>query len=515
MENKNSVKVTSSKTVRRVSPKIKNEIKDENNKKKIIIVALILALLLAVVAYAKISKNDDESDTDKKESKEQIIEKIEEDDSKKEESVSDAATSSTTKATEEAVSVVNTVASKASDEVEVVETNNNVDNDDEENASSEKVYYAITFETNGGEKLDKQILTEDETTTNIVPKKDGWSFAGWYEDEGLDTEFTFGKKLTGDKTLYAKWVKFFKFMTMDGKEFGNTQSTLGKEVSLLSKDELGDFFDENDDSEIIWITEINNGKDEFDLNELKLGTILTDELLPKDSDTVELYLDTLKKFDLEFYESEDSQEPIHTERVTESRKVDFSKANKAIIEKYSSEENSFGWYYKKGEDRVNYGYGSIADTNITKLYLSDVYEVTYNDQEETEDGIVFKEIDKQEVVKDSKIGDVLEPTKKDSKTFDGWYIIDDNTHEVTDNKLTKDTVISKDMNVVSKYIEEVKPEENKENEQLNTEEPLTSEKEEEVVKEEKPLVEEKKTEEVLSETEEIVEVHDTEKVEKE
>ncbi len=466
---KNSVKATNT-TPRRVSPKIKNEIKDENNKRKIIIVALIIALLLAVVAYAKISK-DDEDKKDDKETKEQIIEKKEEPE-KEEETVSDSTIKNTTKATEDVITVINTVTSKASDEVEVVEANNNIDGSSENNSNGQDVYYALTFETNGGERLDRQILTQDEITTNVVPKKDGWSFAGWFEDEEFNNEFIFGKKLTGDKTVYAKWVKFFKFMTMDGGEFGDTQSTLGKEVNLLTKEDLGDFFDEDDDCEVIWVTELKNSNGEFELTELKVGTILSDNLLPNDSDTITLFLDTLKKFDLSFYESEESTEAIYTERVTERRIVDLTGANNAIIEKYSLEEPSFGWYYKSNDNRVNFGTNSLADINITKLYLSDVYVVSYNEEVETDNGIVYNEIDEQNVAKDSKIGEILEP--KDSKGFDGWYIINDDTNEVTDNKLTEDTIISKDINVVSKYIEEIIPEENKENEQLTTEEPLTA-----------------------------------------
>ena len=69
-------------------------------------------------------------------------------------------------------------------------------------------YYIITFETNGGDDMDKLIKVE-ETDIDIdeyIPEKEGYEFAGWYLDENFE-EKAEDMKLTKDITLYAKWVK--------------------------------------------------------------------------------------------------------------------------------------------------------------------------------------------------------------------------------------------------------------------------------------------------------------------
>ena len=54
-----------------------------------------------------------------------------------------------------------------------------------------KVFYSLT----------------DKTIEPTVEEKEGYFFAGWYTDSKFTTEFTFGKKLRKDTTIYVKWNK--------------------------------------------------------------------------------------------------------------------------------------------------------------------------------------------------------------------------------------------------------------------------------------------------------------------
>jgi uncharacterized repeat protein (TIGR02543 family) len=39
------------------------------------------------------------------------------------------------------------------------------------------------------------------------PVREGYEFAGWYEDEALTTRFPMDARVFDDKKLFAKWVK--------------------------------------------------------------------------------------------------------------------------------------------------------------------------------------------------------------------------------------------------------------------------------------------------------------------
>lgn len=66
----------------------------------------------------------------------------------------------------------------------------------------------ITFEANGGAALDRQFIAADVTDRKVIKKetyKQGYTFAGWYADKALTTEWDFSKDAEGSMTVYAKW----------------------------------------------------------------------------------------------------------------------------------------------------------------------------------------------------------------------------------------------------------------------------------------------------------------------
>ena len=67
--------------------------------------------------------------------------------------------------------------------------------------------YALTYETNGGEAIDKETYARNtEVKLTKVPKKEGYIFEGWYLDKELTQRVT-EVKMTKNTTVYAGWVE--------------------------------------------------------------------------------------------------------------------------------------------------------------------------------------------------------------------------------------------------------------------------------------------------------------------
>jgi len=65
--------------------------------------------------------------------------------------------------------------------------------------------YKVTFEENGGSKLDDFLLEEGKTLTLPEISKEGYTFIGWYTDSNYQEEATDNISISKDLTLYAKW----------------------------------------------------------------------------------------------------------------------------------------------------------------------------------------------------------------------------------------------------------------------------------------------------------------------
>lgn len=74
--------------------------------------------------------------------------------------------------------------------------------------------YQYEFETNGG-GIVSPIDTKDKNAINIEkPEREGYKFAGWYTDMELTKPFNYKFLKSKGKTLYAKWIKDEKSMTL-------------------------------------------------------------------------------------------------------------------------------------------------------------------------------------------------------------------------------------------------------------------------------------------------------------
>jgi len=69
--------------------------------------------------------------------------------------------------------------------------------------------YTVTFERNGGSSVNQ--ITQVNHGSNINkpadPNKNGFIFDNWYSNEGLTVVYNFAGPVTGNITLYARWIE--------------------------------------------------------------------------------------------------------------------------------------------------------------------------------------------------------------------------------------------------------------------------------------------------------------------
>lgn len=300
-------------------------------------------------------------------------------------------------------------------------------------------HYTLSFDTNGGEEIEKQVLSNNEVTTTVIPVRESWVFDGWFIDSDLTEPFIFGGTLKADTTIYAKWVKYIKFV--DESDCIKTITVGdGEYIPLPTDDELIDMALE--DFIVSWYY-IKDDTNIFITNNTKLSD------LDEDSDTVTLYLEKIPAFYLSFYLDENSDE-FYRKKVINDQVISFDDVDEKLKEiNPEIDLTTVGWYYYDIDgNKCDFSKNKTISTDITKIYLSDTYKIIYSEEDdEKEEGLV--QIDEQNVARDTKLTDILDPEEKDNKEFEGWFIIDNDI--LTDSKLEDGMVINRDMTVVGKW----------------------------------------------------------------
>ena len=68
--------------------------------------------------------------------------------------------------------------------------------------------HTVTFDTDGGNEMEPASVKANEKVIKPAnPVKVGFEFKGWYSDPERATVYDFNSPVTGDITLYAKWMK--------------------------------------------------------------------------------------------------------------------------------------------------------------------------------------------------------------------------------------------------------------------------------------------------------------------
>lgn len=395
---------------------------DNNNassNKKTLFFALVCAIVLAVFAYTQVSMNM--ANNKPKELEEESKEEINGEDLKALDYVREPI-----KVDDNHTKVI-TAEKKEKKEVE------------KSNDLKMSAHYTLSFDTNGGEEIDEQILSNNEVTTTVIPVRESWVFDGWFIDSDLTEPFIFGGTLKADTTIYAKWVKYIKFV--DESDCIKTITVGdGEYIPLPTDDELIDMALE--DFIVSWYY-IKDDTNIFITNNTKLSD------LDEDSDTATLYLEKIPAFYLSFYLDENSDE-FYRKKVINDQVISFDDVDEKLKEiNPEIDLTTVGWYYYDIDgNKCDFSKNKTISTDITKIYLSDTYKIIYSEEDdEKEEGLV--QIDEQNVARDTKLIDNLDPEEKDNKEFEGWFIIDNDI--LTDSKLEDGMVINKDMTVVGKW----------------------------------------------------------------
>ena len=78
--------------------------------------------------------------------------------------------------------------------------------------------YTVTFDSQGGSKVDSQAVSHGGTVTEpTAPTYEGYTFGGWYTEAGCTTEYDFTTTVTESLTLYAKWTLNTYTVTFDSQ----------------------------------------------------------------------------------------------------------------------------------------------------------------------------------------------------------------------------------------------------------------------------------------------------------
>lgn len=397
---------------------------DNNNfsNKKTLLVALVVAIILGIFAYTQIKMN--KANNKPKEIEEEKKEELNTEDLE----VLDYVDEPVVVPEKKYAKTVPLEKNEKKEEVLVKEDN------------KETVYYTLTFNTNGGEEIEKQVLTNNDVTTTVIPTKESWIFDGWFTDSELTEPFIFGGVLKEDTTIYAKWVKYVKFVNEDfciktitaREDEIITLPTDRDLIGVIEEDFILNWFYVKEDFNKIYIT-----------NSTKLSD------LDEDSDTVTLYLEKIPAFYLSFYLDENSDE-FYRKKVINDQVISFDDVDEKLKEiNPEIDLTTVGWYYYDIDgNKCDFSKNKTISTDITKIYLSDTYKIIYSEEDdEKEEGLV--QIDEQNVARDTKLTDILDPEEKENKEFEGWFIIDNDI--LTDSKLEDGMVINRDMTVVGKW----------------------------------------------------------------
>ncbi len=92
--------------------------------------------------------------------------------------------------------------------------------------------YTVTFDSMGGSKVSSQkVISGAKATRPKKPQRGKYIFDGWYTTKNGKTKYNFGKAVTGNITVYAKWKK----VTVGKASISKLENKSGKKMKVTFK----------------------------------------------------------------------------------------------------------------------------------------------------------------------------------------------------------------------------------------------------------------------------------------
>ena len=127
--------------------------------------------------------------------------------------------------------------------------------------------YTVTFNTNGGNEIEEQkIVSGYKATMPATPVKEDCEFMGWYANAELTQEFDFNTSITGNVTVYAKWLDSNTEYTVTFETNGG--STIDSQKVLLNQKVTKPANPTKEDNVFIGWYKDSELTEEFDFNTL-------------------------------------------------------------------------------------------------------------------------------------------------------------------------------------------------------------------------------------------------------
>ena len=287
--------------------------------------------------------------------------------------------------------------------------------------SQVKVYYTVTFQSNGGSPVQTvSVLSGQTLILPVSPTYAGYIFMGWYTDKELTIEYNPNTAITSNITLYAKWNGWKKPVILDGRfEEGYPKFTVtpDKKIKLIVK--LKDASDINPVDVFMLVNQMNPLFDATSEEVIHGHCGAADGLVEVDeapyiqiSDTNEHEIETqvtvkginnIKMyFVLKSKNGTISQEPV----VIEFLSADVLQQDKTAPELYSN-----GIYINKTYDKITLYFDEAV--NVVSIPTSAAITITNNTTSPsaiTINGINLKNIDSNKGVMELYVNGISETT---------------------------------------------------------------------------------------------------------
>ena len=257
--------------------------------------------------------------------------------------------------------------------------------------------YTVSFETNGGTAILSitDIASHEKITRPIDPTKKGYTFGGWYIDSLTTSPYDFETGVTGNITLYAKWIPNTYIVTFNSN---GGSSVSQQNIKHGFKVETPQVPTKDGYQFVCW--KLEGSSDAFDFN-----TPITSNIT-----LVALWQEIAREKRVVTLEANGGVIEFSSISVDYDTKISIDSMPSIAKEGYKFE----GWYSNQ-ELSTKFDFNTSIKTNIT-LYAKwtiNTYVITFNSNEGTA-------VDPQTVNYNGFVTYPSNPTREGYQ-FQGWY----------------------------------------------------------------------------------------------